>query len=139
MRPAERTSFALRIAALCFVADAGFGIAMLITLAHLMRSGELPMSPFGFRSFSGPFEMLGRNAFTALGVSFIAVCGIDVLAGVWIWQGRRRGARLGLVTTPIALALAIGYALPILLLLVPIRAGLALAGWRFAGPPVKRG
>jgi hypothetical protein len=126
----ERPPRGLRIAALMFIADAGFGIAMPITLAHLARTGELPMSPFGFRSFSGPFEQLGREAFTALGWVLVAVCVLDVLAGVWLWQGKRAGARLGLATTPLALALGVGFALPFLLLLAPIRAGLVLADWR---------
>ena len=120
----------MRIAALLFIADAGFGIAMPFTLAHLARTGELPMSPFGFRSFSGPFESLGRDAFTGLGWALVAVCALDVLAGIWLWQGKRRGARLGLATTPFALALGIGFALPFLLLLAPIRAALVVAGWR---------
>jgi hypothetical protein len=126
----ERPSLEMKVAALLFIADAGFGVAMPITLAHLARTGELPMSPFGFRAFSGPFEQLGRDAFTALGWTLVAVCALDVLAGVWLWQGERRGARLGLATTPFALALGVGFALPFLLLLVPIRAGLVLAGWR---------
>ena len=121
----------MKIVALLFIADAGFGIAMPLTLAYLARTGELPMSPFGFRSFSGPFESLGRDAFTGLGWILVAVCALDVLAGVWLWQGRRRGARLGLVMTPFALVLGMGFALPFLLLLAPIRAGLILVGgWR---------
>ncbi len=120
----------MRIAALLFIADAGFGIAMPFTLAHLARTGELPISPFGFRSFSGPFEQLGQGAFTVLGWALVAVCALDVLGGIWLWQGRRRGARLGLAMTPFAVALGVGFALPFLLLLAPIRAGLVLAGWR---------
>jgi hypothetical protein len=130
MRSMDRPSLAMRIAALLFVADAGFGIAIPFTLAHLERTGELPMTPFGFRSLSGPFEALGGDAFVALGWSLVAVCALDVLAGLWIWQGKRRGARLGLATTPFTLVLGIGFALPILLLLAPIRAGLVLAGWQ---------
>jgi hypothetical protein len=33
----------VRIAGLLYIADDGFGIAMLITLAHLARAWELPM------------------------------------------------------------------------------------------------
>lgn len=130
MKPTERRPRTLRIAAILFIADAGFGIAMPFTLAHLAQTGELPMSPFGFRSFSGPFEQLGRDAFTVLGWTLVAVCALDVLAGVWLWQGRRRGARLGLAATPLVLALGIGFALPLLLLAAPVRAGLVLVDWR---------
>ena len=130
MSSIDRPSLGIRIAALLFVAEAGFGLATPFTLAHLARTGELPMTPFGFRSLSGPFEALGRDAFIALGWALVAVCALDVLAGVWIWQGKRRGARLGLATTPFVLLLGIGFALPFLLLVAPIRAGLVLAGWR---------
>jgi hypothetical protein len=120
----------VRIASLLFIADAGFGIAMPITLAHLACTGELPITPFGSRAFSGPFEQLGRGAFTAIGWALVVVCALDVLAGVWLWQGRRRGARLGLLMTPFALALGVGYALPFIMLAAPIRAWLVFAGWR---------
>jgi hypothetical protein len=49
-----------------------------------------------------------------------------VLAGIWLWQGRRRGARLGLTMTPLVLILGVGFALPALLLLAPTRAALIL-------------
>jgi hypothetical protein len=130
MTQTERPSVALRIAALCFVADAGFGIAMPFTLTSLAQTGELPMTPFGFRSFSGPFEQLGGAAFTGLGWVLVAVSALDVLAGVGIWRGKRRGARLGVATAPLAVALGVGLALPFLLLLVPVRTGLVLTGWR---------
>lgn len=55
---------------------------------------------------------------------------MDVVAGIWLWQGRRRGAWLGLATTPLALGLGAGFALPFLLVGAPIRALLVLAGWR---------
>ena len=53
---------------------------------------------------------------------------LDVLAAFWLWQRRRRGAVLGLATTPLALGLGAGFALPFLLLGVPIRVGLVVAG-----------
>ena len=110
-----------------FVGDAGFAIAMPIALVHLRRSGELPMTPWGFRAFSGPFEKLDRRNFEVAGLALTAVCSLDVLAGVWLWHGRRRGAALGLAMTPLALALGTGFALPFLLLPAPIRAGIVIA------------
>ncbi len=123
-------SVAIRIAALSFISDAGFGIVMPFALAHLERTGELPMTPWGFRAYSGRFEALGRDRFTALGRGFVAVCALNVLAGAWLWQGRRRGAVLGLVLTPVTLALGAGFELPFLLGPAPIRAGLVVAGRR---------
>ena len=116
-----------RIAGLLFIGDAGFGLTMPFALAHLARTGELPMTPFGFRAFAGPFERLGPGPFTALGVALVGVCALEVLAGIWLWRGQRRGALLGLATTPAALVLGSGFALPFLLIPAPIRAGLAAA------------
>lgn len=122
---------AARWAALAFILPAlGFGLPTPFVLSHLRRTGELPMTPFGFRSHSGPFERLGPDAFIALGVALIVVCVLDVLAGAWLWQGRRRGARLGLATTPFALILATGFAFPFLLAALPLRVILVIAARR---------
>lgn len=102
----------------------------LVALASLARDGELPMTPWGFRALSGPFERLGPQPFTALGLGLVGVCALDVVAGVWLWQGRKRGATLGLATTVPALALGAGFALPFLLVGVPIRVALVIAGRR---------
>jgi hypothetical protein len=89
------------------------------------------MTPWGFRSLAGgPFEGLSPEAFTALGWTLVGVCALDIVAGIWLWQGRRRGAVLGFATTPFALALGAGFALPFLLAGVPIRVALVLAGRR---------
>ena len=108
----------------------GFGAGTVITLAYLARDGELPMTPWGFRSLSGPFERLGPGPFIALGWALVGVCVMDSVAGIWLWQGRRRGGLLGLATTPLAFVLGVGFALPFLLVGVPIRVALVLAGRR---------
>jgi hypothetical protein len=108
----------------------GFGVGAVVTLSHLRQTGELPMTPWGFRSMSGPFEGLGPDRFAALGWTLVGVCALDAVAGVWLWQGRRRGLRLGLATTAPALALGTGFALPFLLVGVPIRVALLMAGRR---------
>ena len=120
-----------RWAAIAFILPAiGFGLPTPFVLAHFRRTGELPLTPFGFRSHSGPFERLGSDAFTALGWALVVVCVLDVLAGVWLWQGRRRGARLGVATTPLTLVLGLGFAFPFLLAALPLRLLLvAVARW----------
>lgn len=125
-------SSAIRAAAVTFVAlGLGFGLGAAITLDHYAREGELPMTTFGFRSLAGgPFEGLPPGQFAALGWALVGVCALDVVAGIWLWQGRRRGAALGLATTPVALGLGAGFALPFLLIGVPIRAALLMAGRR---------
>ena len=118
-------------AALHVVLGAGFGVGTVLALTHFARHGELPMTPWGFRALGGgPFEQLDSGRFTALGLSLVVVSALDVLAGTWLWQGRRRGLRLGLATAAPAFGLSVGFALPFLLVGVPIRLALAVAGRR---------
>ena len=107
-----------------------FGGGATWTMLHLAQNGELPMTPWGFRSMAGPFEELGQQTFSVLGWALVAICALDVLAGIWLLQHRRRGFNLGLVTAVPQVALGLGFALPFLLIGVPIRVVLALSGRR---------
>jgi len=60
----------------------------------------------------------------------IAVSGVDVLIGRWLWQGRRRGASLALAMAPVSFALGRVFVLPYLLVMAPVRALAAVAAWR---------
>jgi hypothetical protein len=108
----------------------GFGGGALWTVLHLVQNGELPMTPWGFRSMAGPFERLGTEAFVALGVALAVVCAVDIAAGVWLWRLQCRGFRLGLVTALPQIALGLGFALPFQLVSVPLRVVLGLAARR---------
>ncbi len=129
---AGRDSVAIRAAGATYVAlGIGFGVGTAVTLRLYARDGELPMTPWGFRSLAGgPFDQLTPEQFTALGWVLVGVCAADVVAGSWLWQGRRRGAVLALATSPVAFGLGVGFALPFLLAGVPIGAALVLAGRR---------
>src|SRR6185295_18311982 len=118
----ERTA---KAAALAYVLPAlGFGLPTPFVLWHLVRTLELPMTPFGFRSHAGPFEALGRDRFVTLGIVLMASCLVDAIAGIWLWRGRRRGAIVGLAATPLTLLMAYGFAFPFLLAAIPIRIAL---------------
>ena len=132
LHEAGHGSAAIRAAGVAYIAlGVGFGVGTAVTLRLYARDGELPMTPWGFRSLAGgPFERLSPEQFTALGWVLVGVCAVDVVAGFWLLQGRRRGEVLGLATTPVALALGAGFALPFLLAGVPIRVALVLAGRR---------
>ena len=128
-----RLSPTIRVAAFLFLfLGLAFGASVPFVLAYLERNGALPIT-FGFRSMAGPFERLGPEAFSALGWTFVGVSAADVVAGVGLWRGRRWGARLGLATSPFALALGVGFALPLVLIGVPIRVALVLVGRRSLG------
>jgi hypothetical protein len=127
--PAARGAGAL-LAAL----GAAFGPSAIWATMHLRRTGELPLTPFGFRALSGPFERLGHDRFSALAIALSALSALNVVAGVWLWRGERRGLRLGLATFVPTMALAAGFALPFLLVGLPVSAVLAFAGRRSLSP-----
>lgn len=113
---------------------AGFGIGALWAVLHLRRTGELPMTSWGFRALSGPFERLGTDGFSALGLGLVVLSLLNVVAGAWLWRGERRGLRLSLATFVPTMALGVGFALPFLLIGLPISVVLAVAGRRTLRP-----
>jgi hypothetical protein len=134
-RPVDASAHAsrsLRLAAGMHVfLGVAFGASVPVVLSHLARHGELPMSPFGWRYMAGrPVEQLSPDQFIALGCVLVGVSALDVVAGIWLWQGSRRGLNLALATNVPALALGAAFELPLLLVGVPTRAALALAGRR---------
>ena len=95
-------------------------------------NGYLPMT-FGFRSLAGgAFERLAPEAFVAFGVVLVVCSLVSALVGVLLWRGRALGAYLGLAIDPFIFAMGWGFALPLLLIGVPLRAVLTVAAlWRF--------
>jgi hypothetical protein len=119
----------VRAAGAVYVANAvGFGVGAIWTLWYLGQHGELPMTPFGFRAFSGPFEALGTATLAAVGWTFVGLCVLEALAGFWLCRGERRGATVGLATTPLAVVLGAGFALPLYLISIPVRLALLALG-----------
>jgi hypothetical protein len=116
------------------VPGVGWCISTFAVLMYLRRRGELPMTPFGWRLLGSPYPEIGTDRLTPLGWSLgwmlIALSGVDVVVGWWLWQGRRRGAILALVMAPFSFALGRVFALPYLLVMAPLRALLTLVSWR---------
>jgi hypothetical protein len=107
----------------------GFGVGAAVTLVLFARDGELPMTPWGFRSLEGPFSRIGDTETVVLGAGLIALCGVDAATGAGLWRGRRWAGRLGVATTPVALVFGAGFALPFLLVGIPLRLALLGASW----------
>ena len=82
----------------------------------------------------GPYPQIGTDGLTPLGWALawllIAVSGVDVLIGRWLWQGRRRGAVLALVMAPVSFVLGRLFDLPYLLVMAPLRALATIVAWR---------
>ena len=91
------------------------------------------MTPFGFRALSGPFERLGVQWFSALAMALAAISAVNVLAGAMLWHGDRRGLRLGLAAFAPSMVLGVGFALPFLLIGLPIGIVRAALGRRTLG------
>lgn len=122
---------ARRAAAAVLVAvGVGFGVPVPWAVGNLDRTGELPMTPWGFRAYSGPFESLGAVRFKVLAWAFAVVCVCDVAAGLLTWRGDRRGPQLAAVATPPGTVLGLGFALPIYLASIVLRSILLVAGRR---------
>ena len=135
MTTPTRVSTSVRAASVLYaVPGLGFGISVPLVLAYAARRGELPMTPFGWRLLGGPYEQIGTDRLTPLGwalaAGLVGVSALDVVTAIWLREGRRRGAWLGLATTPPALALGAAFVLPFLLAVAPLRAILVIAGWR---------
>ncbi|MEO7295152.1 MAG: hypothetical protein ABIZ57_03330 [Candidatus Limnocylindria bacterium] len=96
------------------------------------------MTPFGWRLMGGPFEQIGTDRLTPLGqglaLALVGTAILDVVAGAWLRNGRRRGGRLALATTPISVALGVAFVVPFLLVVPPLRAILVAARWRDLRP-----
>ena len=60
----------------------------------------------------------------------MSVCAVETLAGWRLWKGQRRGASLGIWTTPLAVMFGLGFALPFYLASIPIRLVLLAMGRR---------
>ena len=135
MSDTTRVAGSIRAASILYlVPGLGFGISVPLILGYAARRGELPMTPFGWRLMGGPFEQVGTDRLTPLGqtlaVGLVGVSALDVTAAIWLREGRRRGARLALATTPLSLVLGAVFVLPFLLGVAPLRAILVVAGWR---------
>jgi len=82
----------------------------------------------------GPYEQVGTDRLTPLGWALagalVGASALDVVAAIWLREGRRRGARLALATTPLTFALGAVFVLPFLLAAAPLRAVLVIAAWR---------
>lgn len=122
------------LAVIYAVPGVGWAVATLAVLWYHRERRELPMTPFGWRLLGGPYPEIGTERLTPLGWGLawllIVVSGIDVLIGRWLWQGRRRGAILGLVTALVSVALGRLFVLPYVIVMAPLRAIVTLVAWR---------
>lgn len=91
----------------------GFGLPCLGGIIYLRRTGEV-WTFLGFPTYGdGPFQRVGVPTSTGLLVAFVAVCLVEVAAGVMIWYDAPGANLLSLVLLPFEFAFWIGFALPL--------------------------
>ena len=127
----HRRSRAITVAAILYC---WFGLAFLVSslliVIYALRNGSLPVV-FGINMLAGPFsERLGLDVALAATVSWGIVNVLEMLAGYWLWKSRKRGGVLGLVLFPVGMIFWIGYALPVMVVIGPLRVLLLAWGWK---------
>ena len=111
-----------------------FGFAFLtsslLIALYALRNSELPVV-FGIAMLAGPFsERLGANAAIATTVLWGVVNVLEMVTGYWLWKSRKQGGKLGLILFPAGAIFWIGYALPIMVVVGPLRILLLASGWK---------
>jgi hypothetical protein len=111
-----------------------FGLTFLASIVliavYTLRNGRLPVV-FGIDMMAGPFsERFGVYGAIKAALPWAVVNVLEMLAGYWIWKSRKRGGVLALVLLPLGAIFWIGYALPVMVLIGPLRVLLVAKGWK---------
>ena len=108
----------------------GFGIPAVLGIKSL-AAGEGVATVMGFPAYGhGPFERHGVESTVPLLVGFLAVCLLEVVAGVLVWQGRLTGAWLAVALLAPGAVYWWGFALPFGWVFGAVRT--ALVAWRWS-------
>lgn len=107
----------------------GFGVFCFPAIRNLLKGRDIPIV-MGFPAYGrGPFERVGIPTTVPLLVGFLAVCILEAVAGVLLWQGSMSGAILALVLVPVGGVFWWGFALPIPPIFAAIWTILILLSW----------
>jgi ABC-type antimicrobial peptide transport system permease subunit len=126
----KRRSGALTLVAIlyCWFGFAFIVSSLLIGL-YALRTRNLPVV-FGIEMLAGPINnRFGLDATLASTLAWGVVNLLEILAGYWLWQSRRRGGTLGLVLFPLGPIFWLGYAIPIMAVVGPLRLLLIANEW----------
>lgn len=104
-------------------------IGVVPTLYYAFAQGTLPIMA-GIRLMAGPFESLGIDALIILGIIFVVVNAMKLMAAYWLWRSRMDGAVLGLILLGLSTIFWYGFALPLGPLLGIAQLVLLVVVWR---------
>lgn len=121
----------LRAAAILFALTGILGALGMPPIAlAMLRDRRLPVMGGVPVAGGGPFEDLGIDAMAALASGFAILSLLEIVAARLLWTRRAAGAWLGAALFPPTLACWIGFALPIWLVVGPVRLVLLTLGRR---------
>ena len=116
-------------ALLLFIEGIGLAIPGLIGIRSLLAGRGVPLV-LGYPSYGGgAFERLGMSTTVPLLLVFLAVCILDVVAGVFVWQEQRSGALLSLALLPLGAVFWWGFDLPYPPIIALVRTVLVVLAW----------
>jgi hypothetical protein len=121
---------AITAAALLFFLDAGWVVSFFLITAYVVLNGDLPTGWRYLAPHGRIYDAFGLDAALGAYALFALVSMLGILAGLWLWRSRRRGAVLGAITLAVGPPFWYGFGLPIPPYIAVLQLGLLAAGWR---------
>jgi len=115
---------------LLVILGAGWFVGLAYVLPYIVVNRDLPIL-VGIPAGSGRiYDAFGLDAVIAALTLNAVVQVLAVLAGVWLWRSRRKGAVLGTITIAAGPIFWYGFGLPFPPWIAVLQLGLMAAGWR---------
>lgn len=134
MNTAVERSTPITVASFLFLLfGLGFAIAIPFNLAYIISRGSGPVYPViggVMDSTTLIWITWGPEGVIVLGIFQVVLAVIAVAAGLLLWRSSKKGGRLAIVLLPFDLLFALGFGIPILFVLAPLKALLLGVGWR---------
>lgn len=111
----------------------GMALADPPLLAYIAYYRTAPILPLIGDVLDGstPIGLIGGlDAVIALGFVLVAMAVLEAVAGFWLWRSLKKGGKLGIAIVPINFFFAVGFGIPILYVLPPLRTILLAWGWK---------
>jgi|SRR5688500_12714236 hypothetical protein len=127
-----RTPLMTAVTILFYFDAFAWSIGVVPTLYYAFTYEALP-TVGGIRLMGGPFESLGLDNLIVVGIVFVIVSALKILAAYWLWNSRSDGAVLGLILLGLSTIFWYGFALPLGPLLGIAEVVLLMLVWKTLG------